>query len=116
MRSSRTVDGRRLLALAVLTCLVAGCLFPDRGTAIANDIRDDRHPMIASVEYGGDDDESGPWMDIVLQPGTTKEQAQTVACDVVKPAIERGSPPPDFGFAVVDSDGNVIASDLTPCP
>lgn len=81
------------LGSALLAVLVGGCIFPDRGTAIAKDVTDAKHPLIAKVEYNGDDDDSGPRMDVVLRPGATRDDARTVVCQVVKPAIERGSPP-----------------------
>lgn len=96
--------------------LVAGCIFPDRGTAIANDIRGAEHPLIDTIEYGGDDDDSGPLIEIWLRPGTTRDQARAIACDVVNPAVERGSPPEAFGYVLYDSGGEFLATYQTQCP
>lgn len=110
----------RLIAAAIplmlLIFLVGGCIFPDRGTAIANDIREARHPLIDMIEYGGDDDDSGPTIEISLRPGATKEEARAIMCDVVMPAIARGSPPDSFGVIIFDSEGEYLAHDLIGCP
>jgi hypothetical protein len=111
----RPLPDPRRLALVAFSALLVGACSPDRGTAVANDITDAHHPLIAKVVYSGDDDDSGPWMDIVLRPGATREDARTVHCEVVKPAVERGSPPPKFGWDVLDAEGHTLASDLTPC-
>jgi hypothetical protein len=105
--------GAVLLVWLVVNGLVM--VFPDRGTAIANDIRDAEHPLIETIEYGGDDDSSGPMIEIWLRAGTTREQARAIACDVVNPAVERGSPPEALGYVLYDSEGEFLATDQTPC-
>jgi hypothetical protein len=120
LQKRRTVVlGLSLLAATavLLVAFVAGWLLPDRGTAIAHNIRRANDPLIHKIEYGGDQDESGPYLEIFLQPGATPEQAKDLNCVLVRPAVERGNPPPDFGFALIDSTGEqYLASDLTPCP
>jgi hypothetical protein len=96
--------------------LVAGCLFPDRGTAIANEIRALDLPIVQSIEYNGDEDASGPALTILLRPGVSREEARAFACDIVVPAVERGSPPEEFVFDVLDSTGSdLYASEATDC-
>jgi len=105
-----------VLILTVLPA-VAGCsILADDGTRIANDIRAQRSPLILDVRYSGDDDESGPSLTIVLIPGATQSDGQTIACDVVAPAIQRGKPPEGLVFAVTDSATlEWLATDKTSC-
>lgn len=107
----------RFGSVAIAVAALAACGLPDRGTAIANEIRNSRHPTIRAVEYGGDNDESGPTIEVYLQPGATEEDARAIACEIVVPAVAKGNPPPDFGFIILDSGGEIgLASDETQCP
>jgi len=87
----------RIIGLCMVVPVAFGCA-PDKGTMIANDIQSARDPLVRSIEYAGDNDESGPFLVISLHPGATKDQARALVCMVVKPAVERGSPPPGFDF------------------
>lgn len=110
-----TIRGVALLVVA-LTLAVA-CVFPDRGTRIANELRDYGHPLIAVVEYNADDDSSGPLLTVLLRPGATQAEAETLTCEVIVPANRRGSPPETFVFDVLDSTGlGLLASEATACP
>ena len=107
---------RNVGACVLVLALLAACLPKDRGTAIADSIRDVAHPLVRTIEYSGDGDESGPLMTIMLQPGATEAEAIDFTCAVVFPAIEAGSPPEEFVFDVLDSTGEVLlASETAQC-
>lgn len=114
--ASRSFD--QVLGGLVVACLVAGCsLFADQGSRIADDIRGQRSPLITRIEYGGDNDDSGPHLMVFLVEGSTREDGMHVACEVIWPAIERGKPPELLIFSVLDASGLIaLATDLTRCP
>jgi hypothetical protein len=96
--------------------MTACSLWVDRGGAIANDIRRQEHPLIADVVYSGDNDDSGPNLSVILVNGATHEDAVTVLCDVVTPAVERGDPPDLLVYSVEEPSGAAYVDDRTACP
>jgi hypothetical protein len=52
---------------------------------------------------------------VKMAPGVSDSEGPDVACQVVKPAL-RGSQYDGTRFEVVDSSGDVVATDRTPCP
>jgi hypothetical protein len=106
------------LLLAVASGVSGACsLTVDRGGAIANDIRSQNSALISEVWYSGDDEASGPSLIVFLVEGASHPDGINVMCEVVRPAVERGDPPEDFGYAVLAADQfSTLAQESTPCP
>ncbi len=95
---------------------IACSVFADGGSQIADDIRGQDSPLIDHIQYGGDQDESGPHLMVFLADGSTRDDGRDVACDIVWPAIRRGTPPDRFIFTVLDESGDIaLATDMTEC-
>jgi hypothetical protein len=118
MTRSSLARARVCSLLAVVVLIIGACsLWQDRGGAIAEDIRKQASPLIAEVWYSGDDEASGPSLDVYLVEGAGHPEGIQVVCEIVRPAIERGDPPEDFVYSVLAADHfSMLAQESTPCP
>lgn len=116
----RSLVGFARPAILIATfCLVIACS-PAAGDVVADELRSLNHPIVQEVIYDGDNDGSGPVLEIVARPGTTFAEALEFGCDAVMPALERHaeSLPPNLGWHIYEGslDDSLMGMGVGPCP
>lgn len=106
----------RSMALLFVVCGTALGCSGDVGSGVMNSIEAKHDPRIKSISYSGDDDSSGPLMTVLVNPAITADEAKTLTCVVILPAIHGASLPQNFGLDVLDATGTtLLASETTNC-
>jgi hypothetical protein len=95
--------------LAVIAVGVGGCVFYV-GPAIMMDLK--LYQDLGTTRVQAVDFNTGTWT-IKVRPGHESE-AIYMACHIIRPDLQ-GTQWANSSFKVVDSSGNVLASDQTPC-
>jgi hypothetical protein len=100
--------------LALITGLVVACAVKVGPVmALELQIMNDSGGRVRAVDYSWN---LGPGeFRVRMAPGVADSEGPDIACRVVRPALQ-GSEYEGKHFEVVNSSGNVVATDRTPCP
>lgn len=114
------IEHRHLIGLVLMLGIACvACGPPDAGTRLADELRALNSPVVASVEYDGYNDGSGPVLDIVAKPGVPPKQAREFGCVFVVPAVAARAAdlPEDFGWSIWSPTQEQLWShEEMPCP
>jgi hypothetical protein len=100
-----------VIALVVLLIVEAGQVLAP-ALDVSTKIQQNSHGQVISASYSSDNGVGD--FRVTLALGTTASQARDIACGVVRPAL-RGSQFDGDRFEVLDTAGQILADDTTPC-